>query len=132
MEAIKKGLTVQELCDKLTVLSHNGHAQAIVRQPKVLLFDEPTSHLDFGNQVRVLRLIREMADQGYSVVFTTHNPDHAIMLGGKVAILDRDGHLEYGTVDAVLTEERLKDVYQTDLSLIYVDEIGRRACLAEM
>ena len=31
MEAIKKGLTVQELCDKLTVLSHNGHAQAIVR-----------------------------------------------------------------------------------------------------
>lgn len=31
MEAIKKGLTVQELCDKLTVLCHNGHAQAIVR-----------------------------------------------------------------------------------------------------
>lgn len=31
MEAIKKGLTVQELCDRLTVLSHDGHAQAIVR-----------------------------------------------------------------------------------------------------
>jgi hypothetical protein len=31
MEAIKKGLTVQELCDRLTVLSHNGHAQAVVR-----------------------------------------------------------------------------------------------------
>ncbi len=31
MEAIKKGLTVQELCDRLTVLSHDGHAQAVVR-----------------------------------------------------------------------------------------------------
>ncbi len=71
-------------------------ARAIVTHPRVILFDEPTAHLDFGNQIKVLRLIKRLAEKGFAVVITTHNPDHAMLLGGQAAILDNTGHLHFG------------------------------------
>lgn len=105
-------------------------AQAIVQKPQVLLFDEPTSHLDYGNQIKILRLIKRMADRGYTTVITTHNPDHAILLGGKTILLDRSGKLETGRTEDMLTEERLNKVYQADLRLIYIDEVERNVCVS--
>lgn len=104
-------------------------ARAIVQQPQVIFFDEPTAHLDYGNQINTLRLIATLRNQGFAVIMTTHNPDHCMMLGGKVAILDRDGHLDYGECSEVITEERLKRVYNTELKLTYVDEVKRVTCI---
>jgi len=104
-------------------------ARAIVQEPKVILFDEPTAHLDYGNQLRVLNIIKDMADRGYSVVMTTHNPDHALLLGGTVAILDRDGQIDAGRSDQIITEERLQRVYNTKLFLLPVPELSRVACI---
>ncbi|MFB0920869.1 MAG: ABC transporter ATP-binding protein, partial [Oscillospiraceae bacterium] len=78
-------------------------ARAIVSRPRIVLFDEPTAHLDFGNQLRVLRLIKSLSEKGFAVVITTHNPDHAILLGGRAAILDRGGHLISGKADDIIT-----------------------------
>ena len=63
------------------------------------------------------------------MIMTTHNPDHCMMLGGKVAILDKQGILETGDCYRVLTEERLKRVYNTDLRLAYVDDVKRITCI---
>lgn len=104
-------------------------ARAVVQEPEVVLFDEPTAHLDYGNQHRVLRRIRRMASEGYSVVITTHNPDHALLLGGKAAIVGRDGSLVQGECAEILTEERLCDVYGMDIRIRYIEELGRTACL---
>jgi iron complex transport system ATP-binding protein len=97
--------------------------------PKAILLDEPTSHLDFGNQLRILELVRRMSGMGYSVVMTTHDPNHAILLGGKTAILDREGHLHFGLVKELLTETKLCALYRTELRLIYVPEVDRDAVL---
>ena len=78
-------------------------ARAVVQEPKVILFDEPTNHLDFGNQLKTLKIIKELSQKGYAVVITTHNPDHAILLGGTAAIIDRQGHLEYGKSEEILS-----------------------------
>ncbi len=104
-------------------------ARAIVQEPKVILFDEPTAHLDYGNQLRVLNIIRDMANRGFSVVMTTHNPDHALLLGGMVAILDRKGHIEVGQYNEIITEQRLLEVYNTRLCLVPVSELARVACI---
>lgn len=104
-------------------------ARAIVQEPEIILFDEPTAHLDYGNQYRILQLIRRMSAKNYAVIITTHNPDHAILLGGKAAILDRSGHLDYGDAEQVITEERLKKVYNTELRLLDLPELERIACL---
>ncbi|MCL2498257.1 MAG: ABC transporter ATP-binding protein [Symbiobacteriaceae bacterium] len=104
-------------------------ARALTQKPRALLFDEPTAHLDYGNQHRVLRMIHSLAEQGYGVVITTHNPDHALLLGGKAAILSAQGTLESGRCEEIITEERLKSVYQTSLRLLYIEELARVACL---
>lgn len=104
-------------------------ARAIVQEPEVVLFDEPTAHLDYGNQHRVLEKIKKMASEGYSVVITTHNPDHALLLGDKAAIVDRSGHIVQGNSSEILTEERLTEVYGIDLKIQYLETIGRTACL---
>lgn len=104
-------------------------ARAIVQKPQAVFFDEPTAHLDYGNQVNTLKLIASLRDKGFAVIMTTHNPDHCMMLGGNVAILDRQGFLETGSVDEILTEERLKRVYNTELRLSYVDAVHRVACI---
>ena len=104
-------------------------ARAIVRHPKVVLFDEPTAHLDFGNQLRVLRMVRRLSEEGYATVVTTHNPDHAILLGGTAAVLDRQGCLRSGPAEELLTEELLRQIYDTQLLVRYNQELGRRVCL---
>ena len=138
MEAVQRvleevGLT--ELADKPYTEISGGErqqatiARALVQEPKAILFDEPTAHLDYGNQIKTLRVIKSLAEKGYAIIITTHNPDHAIMLGGTVAILSKDGHLEVGPTDEIITEDKLKEVYDTDLKLVMMDEFGRNICV---
>ena len=104
-------------------------ARAIVSHPRIILFDEPTAHLDLGNQLRVLKLIKQFSEKGFAVVITTHNPDHSLLLGGSTAILDNDGRLSFGKTDEIVTTERLKNVYGSNLSIEYNEQLGRRVCL---
>ena len=104
-------------------------ARAIVQEPKAILFDEPTAHLDYGNQQRVLKRVRKMAEEGFSVIITTHNPDHALLLGDKAAIVSKDGSILQGSCREIITEETLKRVYDIDLKLMWIEELGRKACL---
>lgn len=104
-------------------------ARALVQEPKAILFDEPTAHLDYGNQIKTLRVIKSLAEKGYAIIITTHNPDHAIMLGGTVAILSKDGHLEVGPAESIITENKLKEVYDTDLKLVMMEDFGRNICV---
>ncbi len=104
-------------------------ARAVVARPQIVLFDEPTAHLDFGNQLRVLRIIKELSEKGFAVIFTTHNPDHAMLLGGDAAVLDRQGRLVSGKTEEIITEDALKQVYGSDLKLKYIEEFGRRVCV---
>jgi len=104
-------------------------ARAIAAKPKAILFDEPTSHLDFGNQAKVLRVIRGLADDGYAIIVTTHDPNHALLLGGQTALFSGKGSVEVGDPTELLTEERLQALYGTDLKLRYLDEFSRSVCL---
>lgn len=106
-------------------------ARAIVQKPELILFDEPTSALDYGNQLRALRLIKKLSSEGYAIIMTTHNPDHPILLGGQAGVLSRHGAMETGSVDHILQQNRLSELYGTKLHIVYVDEISRVACLPE-
>lgn len=104
-------------------------ARAIVREPRAILFDEPTAHLDFGNQLRTLRMIKKLSRAGYAMVVTTHNPDHAILLGGHTAILYKDGRLRWGSTEEMVTEQNLRNVYDAELRLQYLPEFQRAVCI---
>lgn len=104
-------------------------ARALVHEPEVVLFDEPTAHLDYGNQHRILRMIKKMASSGYSVIITTHNPDHALLLGDKAAVVSRGGTIVQGDSSEIVTEDLLSKVYDIDIRIRYIEELGRTACL---
>jgi len=104
-------------------------ARAIVQQPEIIMFDEPTNHLDYGNQFRAVKMIKNLSQQGFTVIVTTHMPDHAMLLGGKSAILDYDGVLTVGRTEDILQEELLRKIYRADLHVIHVNEIRRNICV---
>lgn len=104
-------------------------ARALAQEPEILLFDEPTAHLDFGNQQRALTMIHKMSERGHGVLMTTHHPDHALMLGDRTALLYKDGQLVEGSTREIITEERLTSVYDTELCLIEIEKLGRQVCI---
>ncbi len=85
-------------------------ARAILQNPRVIVFDEPTSNLDIKNQLLVLEQITALSQKGYTVITTTHNPGQSIELGGMVLMLS-DTQQIYGTAEDVLKAENLRSVY---------------------
>lgn len=136
VDAVLEQLGIARLSDRpYTALSGGERqqvtiARTLVQRPQIIILDEPTSYLDYGNQIRVLQLIKSLADDEYSIIMTTHMPDHALRLGGKVGILDRGGQFSVGKTEEILTQERLSDLYTSDIRLVYVEELGRSICIA--
>jgi len=104
-------------------------ARVIAQQPQLILLDEPTAHLDYGNQYRVVQIIRQLAAEGYALIMTTHNPEHAIILNGKVAILNREGILGVGQTAETLSAETLSNLYGLSIKTIYDNDAKRNVCI---
>jgi iron complex transport system ATP-binding protein len=91
-------------------------ARALAQEPQILVMDEPTSNLDFGNQLLVLGQIKKLAEKGIGIVMTSHVPDHAFLCSSRVALLKKDG-FEIGAPDDIVTEENLKAVYGVNVKI---------------
>ncbi len=103
-------------------------ARALAQEPRLLVLDEPTSHLDFAHQAAVLELLRGLADEGLAVVMTTHDPDHAFLVADQVLVLGRDRPPLFGPVRTVLTEAVLGATYGRAVRIGTVE--GRTLCFA--
>ena len=106
-------------------------ARAMVQESRLVLLDEPTNHLDYGNQQKILKLLSELTDEGYTVVLTTHMPDHPLMFNAKVGILYGENGFVFGAAGDLITEEILNSIYGIDVDLFYIDRIGRKACFCK-
>jgi iron complex transport system ATP-binding protein len=101
-------------------------ARALVQQPHILVLDEPTMNLDFGNQARVLKQINHLACQGIGVIMSTHFPDHAFLCPGKAALMRKNEKLIFGDAREIVTEENLRAAYGIDVKIAAVaDSSGR-------
>ncbi|RCX21072.1 iron complex transport system ATP-binding protein [Anaerobacterium chartisolvens] len=92
-------------------------ARALAQQPEILVMDEPTSNLDFGNQIRVLEQINLLARRGIGVIMTSHFPNHAFLCSGKVALMQKSSAFIVGGVDEVVTEENLRSAYGIEVKI---------------
>ena len=90
---------------------------ALAQQPRWLVMDEPTSHLDYGNENRVLGQVKKLAGLGYTIIMITHVPGHAFLCADKVLAVGRGVFFAEGNPDAVLTEETLSTLYGVDIQL---------------
>ena len=96
-------------------------ARALAQEPRIVVLDEPTASLDFGNQGLVLSEMRALSGAGLAVLFTTHDPNQALRYADDVATL-RGGRLTgYGKSREVVTRTRLEQLYGSDVDEIRTD-----------
>lgn len=86
-------------------------ARALAQEAAYVVLDEPTSALDFGNQGKVMREIRHLADAGLGVVFSTHDPNHARRYAHQALLVQGGGTLAQGPVAEVLAGDTLARLY---------------------
>ncbi len=89
-------------------------ARAMTQQAEILILDEPTSSLDYGNQLRVLEQIKELTAQGYTVLLSTHNPQHALHFADSVLALHDGSAAAFGKTEDVLTTALLRTLYRVE------------------
>ncbi|MCW5575597.1 MAG: ABC transporter ATP-binding protein [Burkholderiales bacterium] len=106
-------------------------ARALVQEARIVVMDEPTANLDFGNRVRVLERVRALAADGISVLLSTHDPDHAFLCADRVALLERGCLLGLGRPGEQMTADALQRLYGIPVSLaeIRTPEGMRRVCI---
>jgi iron complex transport system ATP-binding protein len=105
-------------------------ARTLTQRPKVILMDEPAAHLDYSNQIKVLRIIKRLSKDGYTIIMTTHNPDHGLLLDSKVAAIMPGGTLSYGHCKEIMTGEFLSKLYGVPLHVCHFSELNRDVCVA--
>lgn len=90
-------------------------ARALVQQTKLLLMDEPTASLDYGNQLRVLSAVHRLTHDGYTVLLSTHNPQHALSYADRVLALANGSLAADGPAGAVLSPALIHTLYGVDV-----------------
>jgi ABC-type cobalamin/Fe3+-siderophores transport system ATPase subunit len=121
-----RSLNILHLKDKAFTKISGGErqlvliARAIAQRTKLLIMDEPTNNLDFGNQALILSQIKMLTQKGMGVIMVTHAPEHAFLYAHKVLMV-KDGHvLAYGKSEEILSEENLSKLYGLNLRLMPV------------
>jgi len=92
-------------------------ARALAQKSRILVMDEPTANLDYGNQYRVMRQIKRLAESGYLVVLSTHNPEHALLYSDKVLVLKDGKAMMFGEPEVVLNPETIETIYGVSVEL---------------
>jgi iron complex transport system ATP-binding protein len=92
-------------------------ARALAQDARMIVMDEPTASLDFGNKLIVLDRIRQLAARGFSIVLSTHEPEHAFDLADRVALIAGGVLAALGPPATTLTGDRLSRVYGVALAI---------------
>lgn len=90
-------------------------ARALAQQTSLLLLDEPTAHLDLENQSRILNLLKKLAADGTTIVFTTHDPNAALYAADRFVLLNEGTVYAAGRAEEVITRENLSALYNTPI-----------------
>jgi iron complex transport system ATP-binding protein len=95
-------------------------ARALAQEPKILLLDEPTSHLDLSNARRILSILHSLKESGKTIVLTTHDPNAAAAVADYVILLRTGQVLASGPTTAALSTTHLSSTYGVQVEVIQV------------
>ncbi len=95
-------------------------ARAIAQQSPILVMDEPTSSLDYGNQITVLSEVKKLAQEGYIVIMSSHNPDHAFLYANQVLLMKKGQVVTMGDPYQVVDSQLLETIYGVPMDLINI------------
>ena len=100
-------------------------ARAIAQDASFFLFDEPTSHLDFNNQHRVLGIIKDLCrSKGYGVIASMHDPNLVASFADRVVFLKAGRIAAAGEASDIMTDEGLGQLYDMDLKVLDLEDVN--------
>ena len=105
-------------------------ARALAQQARVLVMDEPSANLDFGNRVRVMRTVRDLTADGYAVIQSTHDPDQAYMYSDKILALQSGRVIAFGTPKETISADLISALYGVDVEVCSLRGDSVRVCIS--
>jgi iron complex transport system ATP-binding protein len=96
-------------------------ARALCQQPRILLLDEPTSHLDLANRNITLKILDRLRTNGTTIIFSTHDPEAAALIADHLVLMRAGEVLNSGSLEQVFTSEMLSRVYGTPVEVLSVN-----------
>jgi len=99
-------------------------AVCLLQNTPIILLDEPTSALDLANQNLVLSVLKDISNEGKTVILTSHNPNHALFLDANVCLMDKGKIIKTGSAQNIIKVDVLKEIYGNNIC--YSDELGYR------
>ena len=105
-------------------------ARALVQNAEILIMDEPTANLDYGNSCRVMERVKRLGQKGYTIIFSTHDPNQAFRYATQVLALQGGGVLAAGRPEEALTSELLTKLYGVGMDVCPVTAAGKSFSVA--
>jgi iron complex transport system ATP-binding protein len=97
-------------------------ARALAQEASILVMDEPLTGLDFGHQLRMLELIRQLATEGYAVLHSTHRPDDAVQGSTRAVLLQGGRVIADGVPRDVIHGDSMASFYGVQLDHVDIDQ----------
>jgi len=96
-------------------------ARALTQQPRILLLDEPTSHLDLNNRNTTLRILDQLRSNHTTIIFTTHDPEAAALIADHLVLMRSGQVLDAGLMEKTFTSEKLSQTYGMPVEVLKID-----------
>jgi len=98
-------------------------AKGVVQEPKVMLVDEPSAHLDIKYKIQVMEMLRDLSRRGITVIMASHDINLLTRYCDKIMLLGKGRILNYGAPSEVVTEESIRNIFEVDVTLVNVGGI---------
>ena len=104
-------------------------ARALVQDARILIMDEPSSALDYGNRMRVMQTVKSLTKEGYTVIQSTHDPDQAFLYSDRVLALQGGQVLAYGEPKETICDQLISTLYGVEVEVCSLYEDRVRVCV---
>ena len=104
-------------------------ARAIAQQAKILVMDEPSASLDYGNKLRVMETVKSLTADDYTIIQSTHDPDQAYLYSDQILALYDGKILACGTPRDTISSELISQLYRVDVQVCSMHGDDVRVCI---
>lgn len=92
-------------------------ARVFAQQPRIMLLDEPTAHLDISAQIEIMEIVKRRVERGCAAIIAIHDINLASSFSTRILMV-KDGKIAYaGEPGEVITEESIRDVFGAEVSV---------------